>query len=53
MKDKGLIISWPILILTGNSNLYIYVGKPLEKELDSGLVAMIVACSALIIYFFF
>ncbi len=53
MKDKRLIISWPILILTGISYLYIYVRNPLGKEFDSGLIAMIVAWCALIISFLF
>lgn len=34
MKDKRLILSWPILILTGILSLYFYVGNPLDKEFD-------------------
>lgn len=53
MKDKRLILSWPILILTGILYLYFYVGNPLDKEFDSGLIAMLLALSNLIILFLF
>ncbi len=48
MKDKRLIISVPILILVGILYLYIYVGDPLEKEFDKGLMAVILAVCFLI-----
>lgn len=53
MKDKRFILSWPILILTGILYLYSYVGNPLDKEFDSGLIAMLLALSNLIILFLF
>jgi membrane protease YdiL (CAAX protease family) len=53
MKDKRLILSWPILILTGILSLYFYVGNPLDKEFDSGLIAMLLSLSNLIILFLF
>jgi len=49
MKDKRFILSWPILILTGILYLYSYVGNPLDKEFDSGLIAMLLALSGVII----
>lgn len=49
MKDKRLVISCPILILTGILYLYFYVGNPLDKEFDSGLIAMLLALSGVII----
>ncbi len=48
MKDKRLIISVPVLILVGILYLYIYVGDPLEKEFDKGLMAVILAVCLLI-----
>lgn len=48
MKDKRLIISVPVLILVGILYLYIYVGDPLEKEFDKGLMAVILAVCFLI-----
>lgn len=53
MKDKRLIITYPLLILAGIFSLYVYIKNPHQKEFDKSSMAMILATCGLIISLLF
>ncbi|RNC64923.1 hypothetical protein D7D25_09950 [Proteiniphilum sp. X52] len=50
MKDKRILITFPLLIIIGILYLYFYVENPLEKVFDSGSIAMILVLSGIIVF---
>lgn len=49
MKDKRLIISWPVFILIILLYFYIYRRNPLDNEFDFGLINIILLILVLVI----
>lgn len=51
MKDKRLLISWPLAVITTVSYIYIYRSNPLDNEIDFGLINLLALLLVIIVSF--